>query len=93
MSSFAYRAHTIDGKIREGVLQALDLNEATRALVKQRLVPEAVKPVAAPKKGGGGASFRRTAKSGSLVLFSRQFATLIDAAVRAKRKRAIFLNI
>jgi type IV pilus assembly protein PilC len=82
VNSFAYRAHTVDGQIREGVVQALDLNEATRALVKQRLVPEAVKPMAAAKKSGGrGSSFRKSAKPGSLVLFSRQFATLIDAAV------------
>ncbi len=79
MNGFAYRAHTIDGKIREGVIEALSIDEATRTLVKRRLVPEEVKPLSKAK--GGGFQFARQAKNASLVLFARQFATLIDAAV------------
>jgi type IV pilus assembly protein PilC len=74
-----YRAHTIDGHIREGVIQALDLDEATRSLVRSKLVPEWVKP--AKKIRGVTLSFGGRAKPMSLALFARQFATLIDAAV------------
>ncbi len=80
MNGFAYRAHTIDGQIREGVIEALSIDEATRTLVKRRLVPEEVKPLS-KAKAGGGFQFSRRAKTKSLVLFARQFATLIDAAV------------
>lgn len=79
MNGFAYRAHTIDGQIREGVIEAISIDEATRTLVKRRLVPEEIKPLSKAK--GGGFQFSRRAKNASLVLFARQFATLIDAAV------------
>ncbi len=79
MNGFEYRAHTIDGSVREGVVQALSLEDAQRALVKNRLIPEWVKP--APKVRS--LSFRKRAKPHSLALFARQFATLIDAAVPA----------
>jgi type IV pilus assembly protein PilC len=76
-----YRARTIDGQIREGVLQALNEAEAARSLIRQKLIPEFVRP--APREGGltGSLSFRRRAKPMSMVFFARQFATLVDAAV------------
>ncbi len=81
MNAWVYRARTIDGQIREGVLQALNEAEAARSLIKQKMIPEFVRP--APKEGGvtGSLSFRRRAKPMSLVFFARQFATLVDAAV------------
>ena len=81
MNAWVYRARTIDGQIREGVLQALNEAEAARSLIKQKMIPEFVRP--APKEGGltGGLSFRRRAKPMSMVFFARQFATLVDAAV------------
>ncbi len=80
MNGWLYRAHTVEGNVREGAIQALTAEDATRSLVKSRLIPEWVKP--APKlSSGGGFSLGRRAKPISLVLFSRQFATLIDAAV------------
>ncbi len=81
MNAWVYRARTIDGQIREGVLQALNEAEAARSLIRQKMIPEFVRP--APKEGGitGSISFRRRVKPMSLVFFARQFATLIDAAV------------
>jgi len=81
VNAWVYRARTIDGQIREGVLQALNEAEAARSLIKQKMIPEFVRP--APKEGGltGGLSFRRRAKPMSMVFFARQFATLVDAAV------------
>ena len=78
MSGFLFRAHTIDGQVREGVIEAMTPDDATRSLVKRKLVPEWVKP--APR-GKVSFQFARGAKTKSLVLFARQFATLIDAAV------------
>lgn len=77
MNGFAYRARTIDGSIREGVIQALNEREAARALVRGKLIPELVRPAPAERA----VQIRRRPKPGSLVMFARQFATLIDAAV------------
>ncbi|NIR45713.1 MAG: type II secretion system F family protein [Gemmatimonadetes bacterium] len=79
MNGFSFRAHTIDGQIREGVIQAMTADDATRTLVQRRLVPEWVKPVKAAR--GPSFQFNRRVKNASLVLFARQFSTLIDAAV------------
>lgn len=77
MNGFAYRARTIDGDIREGVIQAMNERDAARALVRIKLIPELVRP--APKEVA--IQIRRRPKPQSLVIFARQFATLIDAAV------------
>ncbi len=77
MNGFAYRARTIDGDIREGVIQAMNERDAARALVRSKLIPELVRP--APKEIA--VQIRRRPKPQSLVIFARQFATLIDAAV------------
>jgi type IV pilus assembly protein PilC len=81
VNAWVYRARTIDGQIREGILQALNEAEAARQLVRQKMIPEFVRP--APKEGSltGSLSFRRSAKPMSMVFFARQFATLVDAAV------------
>jgi type IV pilus assembly protein PilC len=60
------------------VLQAVTAEDATRALVQNRLIPEWVKP--APKTWGG-ISIRGRAKPLAMAFFARQFATLVDAAV------------
>jgi type IV pilus assembly protein PilC len=77
VNGWAYRAHTIDGQLREGVLQALTAADANRQLVRKRLIPEWVRP--APKART--VKLRRRAKPQALALFARQFSTLIDAAV------------
>ncbi len=77
MNGFAYRARTIDGTIREGVIQALNEREAARALVRGKLIPELVRLAPAERS----VQIRRRPKPQSLVIFARQFATLIDAAV------------
>lgn len=77
MSSWSYRARTVDGKVREGVIQAPNEQDAARTLVRGKLIPEWVRPV--PKHRS--IQFRRRPKPISMVLFARQFTTLIDAAV------------
>lgn len=82
MNAWAYRARTIDGQIREGIVQALSEAEAARSLIRNKLIPEWVKPAARELSAGGiGLSLRRRVKPMSMVFFARQFATLIDAAV------------
>ncbi|UCC81759.1 MAG: type II secretion system F family protein, partial [Gemmatimonadota bacterium] len=78
MNGWSYRAHTVDGRVREGVLQAVTAEEATRALVQNRLIPEWVKPAPRAKSG---ISIGGRAKPLAMAFFARQFATLIDAAV------------
>ncbi len=77
MNGWSYRAHTVDGRVREGVLQAVTAEDATRALVQNRLIPEWVKPASKTRS----VSFRGRAKPLALAFFARQFSTLIDAAV------------
>ncbi|MEE8490854.1 MAG: type II secretion system F family protein [Acidimicrobiia bacterium] len=74
---FNYRARTFDGGIQEGVIQAATADEAMRILVRDKLIPESVKPAVENQ------SFRltRRPRPKSVVLFARQFATLVDAAV------------
>jgi type IV pilus assembly protein PilC len=82
VNAWAYRARTIDGQIREGIVQALSEAEAARSLIRNKLIPEWVKPAARERSAGGiGLSLRRRVKPMSMVFFARQFATLIDAAV------------
>jgi len=82
VNAWAYRARTIDGQIREGVVQALNEAEAARSLIKNKLIPESVRPAAREGSAANiSLSFRRRVKPMSMVFFARQFATLIDAAV------------
>lgn len=77
MNDWIYRARTIDGQIREGFVHAPTLDDATRSLIRSKLIPEWVRP--APKTRTF--SLRRKAKPMAIVLFARQFSTLIDAGV------------
>lgn len=77
MSGWKYRARTADGEMRMGVVQAISADDAMRALVRDHLIPEWVKP--APKDQHF--RLRRRANSKALAIFARQFATLIDAGV------------
>jgi len=82
VNAWAYRARTIDGQMREGVVQALNEAEAARSLIKSKLIPESVRPAAREGSAANiSLSFRRRVKPMSMVFFARQFATLIDAAV------------
>lgn len=77
MNGWAYKARTLEGQAREGVLQAITIEDANRALVRMRLIPELVRPV----RRSGGFRLRRGVKPMAMVHFARQFSTLIDAGV------------
>jgi type IV pilus assembly protein PilC len=77
VSGWKYRARTHDGDIRMGVVQAITEHEAMQTLVRDKLIPEWVKPAPVDEHF----RLRRRANSKALSIFARQFATLIDAGV------------
>lgn len=77
MPTFTYEAKTRTGEVRTGTMEADD-----EAAVGQRLRQQQLQPVKVAKKGfsfnfGGGGSV--TTKD--LVIFTRQFSTMIDAGL------------
>lgn len=77
MNGWEYRARTYEGVTRKGVLQAATWEEANRVLVARKLIPERVKPA----KQDRSFRLRRKPAEKALVIFTRQFATLIHSAV------------
>lgn len=79
LSIFRYRARTLTGgEIKEGVIRGLTIDDAKRQLIRNRLIPEWVKEAEQQKSKTRG-SYK--AKTKSVCLFARQFATLIDAGI------------
>lgn len=82
MPTFAYTARTPAGEVRKGEIDAPNLAQATAALRRQQIIPTTVTQ---KKAGGLGAikipGFGPGVKTKELVIFSRQFATMIDAGL------------
>jgi len=82
MASFAWEGRTRAGKVQKGVMDAPDANAVNAALRRQGIMPASVK-----EKGKGldmelklpGMAPKVTTKD--LVVFTRQFATMIDAGL------------
>jgi len=87
MAQFSYSARDKSGAIVKGSLFAADRPAATASLAERSLTPILVKEVAAKKGGGlsallsGGISLGGKVKLQDKVIFSRQFATMINAGV------------
>ena len=82
MATFVYTGRTLAGDARRGEIQAANMAQATAALRRQQIVPSTI----TQKKAGGLAGFKipgltRGVKTKELVIFSRQFATMIDAGL------------
>jgi len=79
MPQFIYEAKTRSGEVRTGTLEAADEAAAGVKLRQQQLVPVSVKKkgfsFSLPGSGGGSVSEK------DLVIFTRQFATMIDAGL------------
>lgn len=78
----AYTARTPAGEVRKGEIDAPNLAQAQAALRRQQIIPTTV----TQKKAGGLAAiqipgFGKGVKTKELVIFSRQFATMIDAGL------------
>lgn len=86
MASFDYTAKDKAGLIKKGSLLAADRSLAAAHLIDSGLVPVVIKekPKVAPKTGGfavGKYHFGGKVKLKDKVIFSRQFATMINAGV------------
>ncbi len=85
MASFTYTARDKSGTIHKGSLTASDQSAAAASLIEKSLTPILIKNQATAAKGGGfnlsrfkiGGKVKLTDK----VIFSRQFATMINAGV------------
>src|SRR5674476_1643533 len=83
MAGFNYSARTKTGVIQKGTLFALDRGAAAASLMDKGLVPILIKEAGSAKTGGGLLA-KLTASKVNLtdkVIFSRQFATMINAGV------------
>src|SRR5476651_1307771 len=88
MGQFSYSARDKTGAIRKGTLFAPDRAAATAGLVEKELTPILVKEMhgAATTKAGGlngiiAGIVNGKVKTSDKVIFSRQFATMINAGV------------
>lgn len=83
MPTFVYTGKTAAGEMKKGELQAANLAQATAALRRQAIVPASINQ----KKAGGFSlnikipGLGGRVKTKDLVIFSRQFATMIDAGL------------
>ena len=88
MAAYAYTAITADGLEMTGEVQAPTAEAAREQLRVRGLVTEQLEEVSADKSGTatsgaekGASSFMKTVKPRALQVFSRQFATMIDAGL------------
>ena len=77
MTGFRFKAHSVDGKRFEGVVQAESAEEARGRLDKQRLIIDSLKREPRDRS----LRLSRTPTPRAMVQFSRQFATLIESGV------------
>jgi len=84
MPTFVYSGKLPGGEMRKGELQAASMAQATAALRRQQIVPASINE---KKEGGFSLSklseikFGAGVKTKDIVIFSRQFATMIDAGL------------
>jgi len=83
MAGFSYSARTKAGVIQKGTLFALDRGAAAASLLDKGLVPILIKESGGTKTNGGLLAKLTTSKVKltDKVIFSRQFATMINAGV------------
>jgi type IV pilus assembly protein PilC len=80
MATFAYVGRTRQGTVRRGEITAKNRDEVISLLRKQQILPTSIQPKAKPLSIsipgiGGGVGDR------DLVIFTRQFSTMIDAGL------------
>ncbi|RYZ83157.1 MAG: type II secretion system F family protein, partial [Proteobacteria bacterium] len=84
MAKYSYTAKNLAGQVMQGELEAANENEARVRLRAQQLLPVKISAGgrgAAKPKGGGGGLFAPKVNSKDLQIFTRQFATLINAGI------------
>ena len=83
--TFTYKGISA-GKYVEGTIEALSQDEANFKLKEQKIIitniSKSKKKAAAKKKSGGGSSlFKKKVKPEDVVIFSKQFATMVKAGL------------
>ncbi len=85
MARFSFEARTITGAPQKGVIDAKDENEARVKLRSKQLIPTKIKVVmqlhGGKSKSNQISMFAPKVKSKELQIFTRQFATLINAGI------------
>ncbi len=83
MARFQYQARSMNGKISNGVIDARDEVEAKVKLRARQLMPISLKVAMSAAASGDSLSalFEHKVKSKDLQIFTRQFATLINAGI------------
>ena len=76
MLQFAYKAKESNGKVKEGIVDAVDQKAAMARLREQKLSVLEIKPAAGVKKPKKGKVDNK-----EVVIFSRQLSTLVSAGV------------
>ena len=79
MPVFTWEARTRQGSVKKGVIEAANEAAVMTQLRSQMIVPVAVKPKS--KDLLQGLSLGGGVKTRELVIFTRQFATMIDAGL------------
>ncbi|MFQ5329669.1 MAG: type II secretion system F family protein [Thermodesulfobacteriota bacterium] len=83
MATFSYRGRTLNGEVRNGEIESINLAAATAALRRQQIIPASISE---KKKGIGSIEinipgFARKVTTKEVVVFTRMFATMIDAGL------------
>lgn len=85
MPKFAYKAKNMNGELTQGSIEATSVTEARVKLRAQNIEPVAVQPALRALSGKNQSSFSGffggRVKSKDLQIFTRQFATLINAGI------------
>jgi type IV pilus assembly protein PilC len=80
MAGFAYSAISIEGVESVGEIHAPDLAAAREQLHVRGLMPQSLRELPSAGEDGFGSSFKKI-KPRSMQIFSRQFATMIEAGL------------
>lgn len=94
MATFSYTAKDKTGSIKKGTLISSDRGAAAASLLDRGLIPVLVKEASGAKTTGGGIKIGKFRIGGKVkltdkVIFSRQFATMINAGVPIVQSLAI----
>src|SRR6478736_3293138 len=76
MADFVWEARSRTGELRKGVMEA-----DSQTAVETRLKQQQLNPVKVRKRGGFNFSFGGGVGPKDIVIFTRQFATMIDAGL------------
>ncbi|MFH0777643.1 MAG: type II secretion system F family protein [Candidatus Eisenbacteria bacterium] len=81
MAVYSYRARTLEGHVRKGIVEGTSEQAALRHIESLRLIPVRICRKDGAGRGGAFSSFHSRVSLKDLTLFSRQTQTLLDAGI------------